>query len=77
MTNILNKLGQWWCGLAGRHQNVAESDDKTWHLRCIKCGARTPGWDLAKRQIIRLTQADIDGAERDMLLTELSLHGGG
>jgi hypothetical protein len=34
------------CNLLGRHQQVVASDHTSLHLRCLRCGQRSSGWQL-------------------------------
>ncbi len=35
------------CNLLGRHREIVMSDRSTIHLRCVHCGHRSNGWQLA------------------------------
>ena len=35
------------CHLFGRHEHGIWCDNGTIFLRCIRCGRRSPGWDVA------------------------------
>ena len=37
------------CNLLGRHREIVTSDRSTIHLRCVRCGHRSAGWQLAGR----------------------------
>jgi hypothetical protein len=37
------------CNLLGQHREVVMSDRSTIHLRCVRCGHRSAGWQLGKR----------------------------
>jgi hypothetical protein len=39
------------CNLLGRHQLVVASDRASIHLRCLRCGHRSGGWQLAARAL--------------------------
>ena len=37
------------CNLLGRHREIVTTDRVTIHLRCVRCGHRSSGWQLANR----------------------------
>jgi hypothetical protein len=37
------------CNLLGRHQQDVASDHASLHLRCLRCGQRSSGWQLEER----------------------------
>jgi hypothetical protein len=37
------------CNLLGRHREIVTSDRSTIHLRCVRCGHRSTGWQLGSR----------------------------
>jgi hypothetical protein len=51
------------CNLLGRHHEIVTSDRSTIHLRCVRCGHRSAGWQLANRspafQAARLWQQPV------------------
>ncbi len=47
------KLAMWeWfnCHLAGRHEYAVWSDSNRIYLRCLRCGRRSTGWDVASSE---------------------------
>jgi hypothetical protein len=38
------------CNVLGRHREVVTADRSSMHLRCIRCGHRTAGWQLTDRR---------------------------
>ncbi len=38
------------CHLAGRHDYAVWSDSNRMFLRCLRCGRRSNGWDMAASQ---------------------------
>jgi hypothetical protein len=39
------------CHLFGRHEHGIWCDNGTIFLRCIRCGRRSPGWDVAENPV--------------------------
>jgi hypothetical protein len=39
------------CNLLGRHQQVVAADHGSIHLRCLRCGQRSSGWQLDERMM--------------------------
>jgi hypothetical protein len=37
----------------GRHQQVIAADHASLHLRCLRCGHRSNGWQLGERESAR------------------------
>jgi len=42
------------CTLFGRHQQVVACDHGSIHLRCLRCGHRSDGWQLEERAFMFL-----------------------
>lgn len=38
------------CHLAGRHEYAVWSDSNRMFLRCLRCGRRSNGWDVATNE---------------------------
>jgi hypothetical protein len=39
---------EWICVLTGGHYRVFHLEEKRVCLKCVSCGAQTPGWNWAK-----------------------------
>jgi len=39
------------CHLLGRHEQSVTCDQHSIHLRCLRCGHRSTGWDVDERQL--------------------------
>ena len=53
-------MGMWdWlnCHLLGRHEHGIWCDNGTIFLRCIRCGTRSPGWEVTESAPIQPTAA--------------------
>lgn len=56
MADVLDRLGQFVCGMQG-HEHMLQHDDGRLFLRCVSCGHQSPGWDVpTKLRAARFTE---------------------
>jgi hypothetical protein len=42
------------CHLLGRHEQAVSCDSGSVHLRCLRCGQRSSGWQVDRREMVLL-----------------------